>query len=113
MYLKKIQQYNTDSEFRIAQDFHYTGDDSWDWSIWLEAPEEELDKVTNVIYNLHYTFAEPVRTVTTRENKFRLESSGWGTFTIYARVNFKDETVLELEHELELYYPEDGEAAPS
>ena len=46
-----------------------------------------------------------MRTIKTRENKFKLETSGWGNFIIYVRINFKDETVLQLEHKLELYYP--------
>ena len=45
------------------------------------------------------------RTIKTRDNKFKLETAGWGTFKIYVQIKFKDGTVLELEHDLELYKP--------
>ena len=91
--------------YKIAQGYEYRGNDYWDWWIWIESDDDNLDKIDNVIYNLHYTFRQPVRIIKTREDKFKLKTSGWGTFTIYARLNFKDNSVLELEHELELSYP--------
>lgn len=106
MLLQSFDQHVSRGKYEIAQDYSYIGDDFWNWSVWIEASETSLDKIENVIYNLHYTFKEPVRIINTRNNKFKLETSGWGTFTIYARINFKDKSVLELEHELELYYPE-------
>ena len=105
MKIKNIKIHSSDDEYKIEQSSEYRGDDYWDWSLWIESGESGLDKIENVIYNLHYTFPNPVRTIKTRENKFKLETSGWGIFTIYARISFKDETVLDLEHELELYYP--------
>jgi transcription initiation factor IIF auxiliary subunit len=108
MQIEKINKHISSDKYKIAQEEKYIGDDCWEWAVWIEANDNALDKIDNVLYNLHYTFPEPVRIIKTRENKFKLETSGWGTFTIYARVNFKDSTVLELEHELELHYP-DGE----
>lgn len=107
MKLLNINQYNSEETFAINQSSKYKKDDYWEWSVWIEASESGLDKIDFVIYNLHYTFPDPVRKITTRENKFKLTTAGWGTFTIYAQINFKDSTVLELEHDLELYYPED------
>ena len=105
MKIKNTKIHSSEDEYKIEQSSEYRGDDYWDWSLWIESGESGLDKIENVIYNLHYTFPNPVRTIRTRENKFKLETSGWGIFTIYARISFKDETVLDLEHELELYYP--------
>ncbi len=105
MKIKTTKKHSSEDEYKIKQSYQYKEDDYWDWSVWIESSESGLDKIDNVIYNLHYTFPNPVRTIRTRENKFKLETSGWGIFTIYARINFKDETVLELEHELKLYYP--------
>lgn len=108
----KIQSFiknTSEGEYKIAQEYSYLGDDFWDWQIWIEGTDINLDKIENVTYTLHYTFVDPVRTISTREDKFRLHASGWGTFTIYAMLNFKDNSVLELEHELELYY-DDGTA---
>ena len=105
MQVQSLKKHYSEDKFEIQQNYKYIGEDYWDWSVWIEAIDSALDKIDNVIYNLHYTFPKPVRTIDTRENKFKLETSGWGGFTIYALVNFKDKTVLELEHELELFYP--------
>lgn len=105
MQLEEIKKHNAEGKYKIAQADKYSGDDFWDWSIWIEASDADLDEIQNVVYNLHYTFYEPVRTIETRENKFKLRASGWGVFTIYARLNFKDQSVLGLSHELELNYP--------
>lgn len=105
MEVSQIKAHKSRGNYKIAQGYDYKGDDYWDWWVWVESSDVNLDKIDNVIYNLHYTFREPVRTIKTRENKFKLKTSGWGVFTIYARLNFKDNSVLELEHELELYYP--------
>ena len=54
-----------------------------------------------MVYTLHSTFRNPVRKVSDRESKFRLETEGWGTFTIYAKVVLKNKEEIPLEHELE------------
>ena len=105
MKIQTTKTHSSKDKFRIEQDYQYLGDDYWDWSIWIESTKLGLDKIENVIYNLHYTFPNPVRIINTRENKFKLETSGWGVFIIYIRINFKDNTILELEHKLELQYP--------
>ena|SRR2546421_8109266 len=94
---------------RIAQDSRYRGDDSWFWSVWLEGPDEELDDVDQVVYTLHRTFPDPVRTVTARATKFRLAAHGWGTFRLYAKVVKRGGTAVKLHHDLDLRYP-GGEA---
>jgi transcription initiation factor IIF auxiliary subunit len=107
MKISSFKQNISGDKYKIAQGYNYIGNDYWKWWIWIEGNDKDLDKIKNVIYNLHYTFTNPVRIINTRENKFRLETSGWGTFTIYARLNFEDNSVIELQHELELYY-DDG-----
>ena len=93
-------------KYKIAQDYKYLDDDYWDWWVWIEGSEKHLDAIKSVTYTLHHTFPDPVRTKTNRKNKFKLKTAGWGVFTIYARINFKTATHIELEHELELRYPE-------
>jgi transcription initiation factor IIF auxiliary subunit len=109
MQVLEARQHHTEGEYKVVQSSKYEGEDWWQWSVWIEAKANELDKIDNVIYNLHFTFNDPVRIIKTRKNKFKLDSSGWGTFIIYVRINFKDETVLDIEHELVLHYP-DGTA---
>ena len=92
---------------RLAQSEEYAGNDYWKWAVWLEGSDEELDAIKHVEYVLHPTFLNPVREVSDRGSKFRLQTAGWGTFTLHATVIFKDgkRSPLALEHELVLLYP--------
>lgn len=98
---------DTISTYHLEQQFKYEGDDWWSWSIWVEGSDQDLDKVKHVVYTLHSTFRNPVRTITSRKTKFKLESEGWGVFTIYATVTLKNGKDVYLQHELYLEY-EDG-----
>lgn len=77
--------------------------DWWDWTAHIEStPPDSLDEVAYVEYHLHPTFRNPVRRVREREGGFPLETRGWGTFELRARVVFKDKTRTPhlLSHEL-------------
>jgi transcription initiation factor IIF auxiliary subunit len=90
----------------IQQTAHYLGHDYWKSSVWLEGSPEELDNVDRVVYILHPTFHNPVREVDDRSTKFRLDTSGWGTFTIHAKAVHRDGRETPLEHDLVLLYPD-------
>jgi transcription initiation factor IIF auxiliary subunit len=62
--------------------------------------------VSHVMYVLHPTFHNPVRLVTDRSSNFRLDTSGWGTFTIHAKAVHQDGTETHLKHDLVLLYPD-------
>lgn len=96
----------------IQQDQEYVGHDRWRWSIWLAGTSEELDRIDHVVYILHPTFHDPVREVSDRPSNFRLNATGWGTFTIRGKAVFKDGQVQPLQHDLELHYP-DGTPTPA
>lgn len=91
----------------LKQDQQYQGADRWKWSIWVEGTNEELNSIASVEYTLHPTFSNPVQLRTDRDSKFRLATSGWGTFTIYAKIKKTNDEEIDVEHELELYYPEE------
>jgi transcription initiation factor IIF auxiliary subunit len=91
---------------QIQQGSEYEGHDYWKWWVWLEGPDEELDRVETVVYHLHPTFRNPVRAVTDRASKFLLETAGWGVFKLRATLHRKDGTREQLSHELELRYPD-------
>jgi transcription initiation factor IIF auxiliary subunit len=91
-------------ELTIEQGFEYQENDWWKWWVWLDGSDEALDQVDHVIYKLHSTFPDPVRTVKDRSSKFRLDSAGWGGFVIRAKVVHKNKQVTVLKHELELRY---------
>lgn len=90
----------------IKQGFEYQGNDYWKWWVWIEGPEHDLDQIDQVVYTLHRTFPDPVRTVRDRSSKFRLDTAGWGVFRIHAKVLFKIGGEIKLSHDLELEYPD-------
>lgn len=90
----------------IQQSQKYLGKDRWQWSVWLEGQAEELDTIDHVTYILHPTFLDPVRTISDRASQFRLDTSGWGTFTIHAVAAHRDGRETRLSHELILQYPD-------
>jgi len=100
-----LRNYIQNENLKVAQTSHFQGNDTWAWCVWIEGPDQDLDTIEAVVYTLHPTFSPPVISINTRHNKFRLETQGWGTFTIYVTVKFKDGSVMDLEHELELNYP--------
>ena len=73
----------------IQQDQKYMGSDRWQWSVWLDGTQEELDSVEYVTYILDPTFHSPVREVGDRTTNFRLSMSAWGTFTMHANIRHR------------------------
>lgn len=90
----------------IAQDQKYVEGGCWEWSVWVEGTEADLDEIVEVVYKLHPTFPKPLRTVGNRATKFKLESEGWGVFPIHVKVVLKNGEPLKLKHDLELFYPD-------
>lgn len=75
----------------------------WDWTVFIEAPDEVLRQIRCVEYTLHPTFPDPVRTICRRgtgRQAFALHGSGWGTFQIRIRVILNDGRIQELTHHL-------------
>src|SRR5262245_38310648 len=91
---------------QVAQESRYQGKDWWEWAVWLKGTKAELSVIQRVVYTLHPTFPDPERTIKTRSNGFRLESAGWGGFTIYLKSYRTDGTTIKRKHELELEYPQ-------
>lgn len=77
-------------EVRVVQTSKKIGDRLWEWEIHLEGKPEDLDQVDRVVYSLHPTFPDPVRTVTDRPSGFKLQTSGWGTFQIKLVIYYKN-----------------------
>ena len=75
----------------------------WKWTAFVHGPREVLDKIECVEYTLHPTFKDPVQKIcATADAKypFGITVSGWGTFDLEAKVQFKDGTSKELVHYL-------------
>lgn len=86
----------------IKQDAHRETKTWWEWSVWLEAPAEEMAEIAKVVYTLHPSFVDPVQEIKTRGNGFRLNSMGWGEFELHLALHFKDGKVRNRKHWLKL-----------
>ena len=62
----------------------------YQWMVFIDEPPEVLDAIQSVEYVLHSTFPQPIQVRRDPNNKFALQTSGWGEFNIVIRVNFKD-----------------------
>lgn len=91
---------------RITQSDSYQGDDWWEWAVWIDGTPEELSRIEAVTYTLHPSFSPPVVRTTDRGSMFRLASSGWGEFSLSAKVVFQDGASKTLKHDLKLHYPD-------
>ena len=89
-------------QYEIRQWQKYEGENWWKWGVWLEGSDEALDRVEFVEWTLDPTFPNPVRRVTNRLDKFKLDTAGWGSFPIRARVHTRDGSVHTLNHDLVL-----------
>ena len=87
---------------RIKQDCALSANGWWNWSVWLDGPEDELDRIDHVVYTLHPTFIDPVQTVKNRRTNFKLKASGWGEFQIHLDIVGRDGKTSERTHSLRL-----------
>ena len=97
---------------RLTNSASSKGNDRWNWSVWLEGEDHELDQIKAVEYILHPTFRNPHRIVTDRNSNFRLDSNGWGEFMIHAKITTVHETTFSMDHWLRLS-EEGDEPAPT
>jgi YEATS family len=94
----------------IAQNQVYQGNDWWRWSVWVEGPAAELDVVDSVTWRLHPTFVPSAVQRNNRAEGFRLDTGGWGTFLLSAKLHLRGGRTQLLKHELELFYPDEASA---
>lgn len=73
----------------------------WKWSVWLDGPAAELDRIESVVYHLHPTFPQPEREVDDRASGFRLDGSGWGTFELGVEIRDATGKTSLRSHQLE------------
>jgi hypothetical protein len=87
---------------KIAQSASQEAETRWKWSVWIEGSDVELDTIQEVTWKLHPTFSQPIRRIDTRATKFKLNSVGWGEFTVYATLKIKNGRSKSLQHWLKL-----------
>jgi hypothetical protein len=100
-------------DYRIAQDQQYVGGDYWNWSAWIEASPDSLAQIDHVTWLLHPSFTPSRVESRSADSKFRLDSSGWGTFRLRAEVHTKAGDSIAVSRMLKLTYPDEAESASS
>jgi transcription initiation factor IIF auxiliary subunit len=86
-----------------AEEVGVRGNNQWyRWKVFVDEKPEVLDTIKSVQYLLHKTFPNPLRLSDDRNTNFALVSAGWGGFTIYITVNFKNGNAEELKYYLDL-----------
>ena len=91
------------TNLRIKQGSEQKDGELWEWWIWLDGPDDELNKVQRVVYTItDPTFPESSRAISDRSNKFMFKNSGWTEFQVLAQIQNKDGTRITLNHNLQL-----------
>lgn len=75
--------------------------------IWIEASDDELSRVEQVVYRLHRSFRNPVRKSTKASTKFSIGIWTWGMFEAGATLYLKDGTQERLAGLVEYILPGD------
>ena len=76
--------------------------DYYDWEVYVDEGDAVLDSIDYVVYVLHKTFPDPVRTMKNRDDRFALRSRGWGEFDLRITAYFKDGSYERLLYSLDL-----------
>lgn len=71
------------------------------WRVFVDEPDQVLNKISEVQYLLHPTFPEPLQVRTNPDDKFAVEASGWGEFNIQITVKYKDKSTVEKSYHLD------------
>lgn len=81
----------------------YVGKKAWEWTIYIDSEPSVLQNILRVTYQLHPTFTDPIKII--REpgktsKAFPYSTTGWGTFNVGVRIEFKDGSELTTNHYL-------------
>jgi len=98
-----VVRFDNYAKFMETRESEKYGKYNWyRWMVFVDEDDQTLEKIEYVQYLLHPTFRDPKRTVYDRKSKFALVSYGWGEFTIFITVRFKDGTEDETTYFLNL-----------
>lgn len=77
--------------------------DGWfDWTVYIDGTDDELNKINQVTYILHKSFSERRIVSTNQSNNFARTNKGWGEFLLKAEVILKNGNKMEAELWLDL-----------
>jgi hypothetical protein len=72
------------------------------WRVFVDEPDQVLNRIAEVQYLLHPTFPEPLQIRTNPNDKFAVDASGWGEFLIQITIKYKDQTTVKTGYQLNL-----------
>lgn len=75
--------------------------------IWIEGSDKELDSVDHVEYTLHPSFKRPMRSSSSRNNKFSITIWTWGMFMIDVAIFMKNGETHNIQYYLSYELPSD------
>lgn len=97
-------------ELSPANTARYIGHNRWEWTIYLQGREQELNRIQQVQYRLHRTFRPSVIPVKRNhdpappydpKHPFGLTRKGWGIFEVLITVSFDDSPPRQFRHMLD------------
>lgn len=92
------------SRVQVAKNALYDDRETYEWFLTVDSPDDGLDQIDYVQYELHHSFNNPMRIIRDRKSRFLLRFVGWGTFDIPITIQFNDGSQITTHHELQ--FPE-------
>jgi len=87
----------------------FIGKGRWQWTLYVDAKQDELEKIKCVEYTLHPTFPNPIQVVCesgpNAAQAFPFTGDGWGEFDIKIKVTFTDRPPQSYVYRLRLAPP--------
>ncbi len=90
-------------DVQITNTYRYAGDARFKWTVFVKAEKSTLDRISCVEYTLHPTFPNPIRRVCNSNRGFALDAEGWGEFTIFVKIEWRDKRVTRQSYRLRLH----------
>jgi transcription initiation factor IIF auxiliary subunit len=98
---------------QVRNTYRYHGQGRYEWTVFVSESRRILDQIGCVEYTLHPTYPDPVRRVCEANGGFRLTSDGWGEFTLFVRIEWKNQRATQQQYQLDLHTPRPTGAGPA
>jgi transcription initiation factor IIF auxiliary subunit len=89
----------------------FIGKGRWQWTLYVDAKQDVLEKIKCVEYTLHATFPNPIQVVCesgpNAAQAFPLPGDAWGEFDVRIKVTFTDRPTQSYVYRLRLAPPSD------
>jgi len=97
---------------QVRNTYRYHGQGQYEWTVFLNESRSTLDRIGCVEYTLHPTYPNPVRRVCDSSGGFRLSSDGWGEFTLFVKIEWKNQRATRQQYRLDLHTRQPTAGAP-